>query len=257
MTPILPPSNEPRARRAYRAPTGLPGKRADWRMGSVVSALLHLGLIVLLFTPLALLEDPIEAAQGAGGVGPAGGGGGGNLGDRALRRELLQFIQVAEAAPTPPQPVPIPKPDVKPPEPELPKLPTPALTAGTSGGTGQDNLGGTGPGTGGGTGSGVGTGTGSAVGPGTGGGNQANHPPTPIEMFIPPFPVPSSVRGFHLIAEFDVDERGKVLSMTFTQTPDRGYNRRLEDVLKAYRFRPGVRPDGTPIRMKAQVVIDL
>jgi hypothetical protein len=76
-------------------------------------------------------------------------------------------------------------------------------------------------------------------------------------MFIPPLPVPSSVKGFHLIAEFDVDERGRVLAMTFTQTRDRSYNRRLEDVLKGFRFRPGTRPDGTPIRMKAQVVVDL
>jgi hypothetical protein len=150
---------------------------------------------------------------------------------------------------------------VKPPEPkpELPpiRLPEPTITSGTIGGTGSDNTAGTGPGTGGGTGSGTGTGTGSAVGPGTGGGNQANYPPTPIEMFIPPLPVPSSVKGFHLIAEFDVDERGRVLAMTFTQTRDRSYNRRLEDVLKGFRFRPGTRPDGTPIRMKAQVVVDL
>ena len=256
VTPILPVSLK---RRSYRAPTGLPRKREDWRIGSVVSALLHLGVIVLLFTPLAMLSDPMEMAQGAGGAGPAGGGGGGNRGDRSLRRELLQYIQVAAAKPAPPTPevVPQPKLEVKQPELELPKLPEPAVTAGTSGGTGQDNTAGSGPGTGGGTGSGTGTGSGSAVGPGTGGGNQANYPPTPIEMFIPPLPVPGSVKGFHLIAEFDVDERGRVLSMTFTQTRDRGYNRRLEDVLKAFRFRPGTRPDGTPIRMKAQVVIDL
>ncbi len=76
-------------------------------------------------------------------------------------------------------------------------------------------------------------------------------------MFIPPLPVPSSVRGFHVIAEFDVDERGRVLSMTFTETADRGYNRRLAEVLRSFRFRPGTRVDGTPIRMKAQITIDL
>ena len=76
-------------------------------------------------------------------------------------------------------------------------------------------------------------------------------------MFIPPLPVPGSVKGFHLIAEFDVDEKGKVLSMTFAETPDRGYNRRLADVLRGYRFRPGTQPDGTPVRMKFQLVVDL
>jgi hypothetical protein len=76
-------------------------------------------------------------------------------------------------------------------------------------------------------------------------------------MFIPPLPVPSSVKGFHLIAEFDVDVNGRVLGMTFTETRDRGYNRRLADVLRGFRFRPGTTPDGTPVRMKAQVIVDL
>jgi hypothetical protein len=142
------------------------------------------------------------------------------------------------------------------PAPEL-KLPQVAVTAGSGGGTGADIAGGSGPGSGGGIGSGVGTGRGSAVGPGTGGGGQANYPPEPIEMFIPPFPVPESARGFRLIAEFDVDEKGKVLSMNFTETRDRGYNRRLTETLRSFRFRPGTTPQGTPIRMKAQIAIVL
>ena len=244
-------------------PIGLPGRRDDWRIASVVSTLVHLAVIVLLLSPLAVMVDPTEIEQGAGGPGPAGGGGGGNRGDRSLRRELLRFVQVAVAAPTPAPPKPVPKPvvEAKPPqpipEPAPMKLPEPSITSGTTGGTGSDNTAGTGPGTGGGTGSGTGTGTGSAVGPGTGGGNQANHPPRPLDIYLPPLPVPNSVKGFHLIAEFDVDERGRVLGMTFTQTRDRSYNRRLEEVLKGFRFKPGTRPDGTPIRMKAQVVVDL
>jgi periplasmic protein TonB len=233
----------------------MPARRDDWRIGSILSVLVHLAVVLVLISPLAVLADPTEIAQGAGGPGPAGGGGGGSR----FRQELLKFVQVA-AAPTPPptpKPIPQPKIEVKPPEPEAIKLPEPSVTASASAGTGQDNTPGSGPGTGGGTGSGTGTGAGSAVGPGTGGGNQPNYPPTPIEMFIPPLPVPSGVKGFHLIAEFDIDERGKVLGMTFTQTRDRGYNRRLEDVLKGFRFKPGTRADGTPIRMKTQVVVDL
>jgi len=161
----------------------------------------------------------------------------------------------AKVVPTPP----LPQPQVLPtPQPQLDtKLPVPTMTVGTNGGAGADNTSGSGPGSGGGVGTGVGTGRGSGVGPGTGGGVEVNYPPTPIEMFIPPLPVPASVRGFHLIAEFDVDETGKVLSLRFNETRDRGYNGRLRDILRAYRFRPGTKPDGTPIRMKTQISIDL
>lgn len=236
--------------------------RGDWRIGSGVSIAVHLALLLLLISPAFLTPDPVELAQGAGGPGPAGGGGGGAQRgeDRTFRRELLRFVQVvaapARVAATPP-PVPPPKIAPKPIEVEEPRVPEQTVASGSSAaGVGRDTTG-AGPGSGGGTGSGAGTGTGTAVGPGTGGGDQANYPPTPIEMFIPPLPVPNSVKGFHLVAEFDVDERGRVLSLTFTQTRDRAYNRRLEEVLKSFRFRPGTRPDGTPVRMKAQVVVDL
>ena len=265
VTPIQPSSTSPRRR--YRAPSGLPKSREDWRLGTVVSVLLHVLVIVLLLLPLAVSGDLKEIAQGAGGPGPAGGGGGGMRGTGALKAEALRFVRVA---PPPPPPTPalavqkvappvVPPPAVvpEPAKPEETKLPEPTITVGTGGGTGPDGTTGSGPGSGGGVGSGIGTGRGSGVGPGTGGGGQANYPPSPIEMFIPPLPVPQSVKGFHLIAEFDVDEKGKVLSMTFSDTPDRGYNRRLTEVLKGYRFRPGTQQDGTPIRMKFQLVVDL
>ena len=54
--------------------------------------------------------------------------------------------------------------------------------------------------------------------------------------------MPDKVRGFHLVAEFDVDSTGKVVDYTFTPTRDGGYNRRLEEVLKGFKFRPGRRP---------------
>src|SRR5919198_4463799 len=254
VTPIVPSATQrPRGReRRYRAPVGLPKSRTDWRAGSIVSLLVHVGVIALLLAPMSMLDSPREILQGAGGPGPAGGGGGGST--ERLKEEVLRYVRVAP----PPPPIP----EVKkvaqapPPEPQLPvqseKLPQPALT---SAGIGTANTLGSGPGSGGGVGSGVGTGRGSAVGPGTGGGTQENYPPTPTDIFLPPLPVPESVKGFHLIAEFDVDETGRVLSMTFTETRDRGYNRRLADVLRAFKFRPGTKPDGTPIRMKAQVVV--
>lgn len=266
MTPIVP--SAARQRRPYRIPTGLPRSREDWRVGSVISALAHLGVFLLLFMPVALTGDVKEFAQGAGGAGPAGGGGGGTRGTGALRAEMLRFVRVAPpvaqvAAPTP-KPTPEKPPEPPRPEPVLQPTPLPetpaaavAPTTGTGGGTGSDNTGGSGPGSGGGVGSGIGTGRGSGVGPGTGGGTQENYPPTPIEIFLPPHPVPSSVKGHHLIAEFDVDETGKVLSLKFNETRDRGYNRRLTEVLRGFRFRPGTTPDGRPLRMKAQVTVDL
>jgi hypothetical protein len=85
---------------------------------------------------------------------------------------------------------------------------------------------------------------------------QLNYPPTPMKLLTPPLPMPDRVRGFHLVAEFDVDETGKVVDFKFTPTGDSGYNRRLEEMLKTFKFRPGTTRDGTPIRMKAQVVYD-
>lgn len=241
----------------------MPKGREDWRVGTGVSILLHILVILLLLLPLAVSGELREIAQGAGGPGPSGGGGGGTRGSGALRTELLRFVRIAPPPPavqSPPKAIPAVTPVVPPiAEPKVAdaKLPEPAITLGSGGGTGADGTAGSGPGSGGGVGSGIGTGRGSGVGPGTGGGTQANYPPAPIEMFIPPLPVPGSVKGFHLIAEFDVDEKGRVMSMTFGETPDRGYNRRLAEVLRGYRFRPGTRPDGTPVRMKFQLVVDL
>jgi outer membrane biosynthesis protein TonB len=168
---------------------------------------------------------------------------------------------VPPPVPAPKVEPPKPKPIETPPEtkaPEQSAVPTPqttvaAATPGAGGGTGNDGTAGAGPGSGGGVGSGIGTGKGSATGPGTGGGNQINYPPQPIEFFLPPLPAPSNVRGFKFIAEFDVDSTGRVLDVKFTETPNGDYNRRVLVVLRAMRFRPGTRPDGTPLRMKTQL----
>jgi protein TonB len=235
-------------------------------------------IALALYTPTKLhVGVVIEQPQGAGGPGPAGGGGGGRRGTGG-DIEQLRFVRVAPApaqvAVTPP-PVVVepPKPVLPPPEPVKPQEPVPELkpelkidpvpvsviasvVPGVGGGTGRDGTAGSGPGSGGGVGTGIGTGRGSGVGPGTGGGTQANYPPTPTELFIPPLPMPDRVRGFHLIAEYDIDETGKILHFQFTPTRDNAYNKRLDEVLRSFRFRPGSRPDGTPIRMKAQIIYD-
>jgi protein TonB len=272
----LPPSRF--ARHRELPALALPRGREDRRAGAVLSLLVHVLVIVLLVTPFAVHHAIVEMEQGAGGPGPAGGGGGGHGGTGgAQETERLQFIRVAAplaATPAPmPAPLIVPPTPVPPPEPikveatpkiepklelALPaKLPEVAATPGVGGGSGRDGTNGSGPGSGGGVGSGIGTGRGTGIGPGTGGGTQANYPPTAIELFIPPMPVPDNVRGAHIIAEFDVDSTGRVLGLDFTRTKDRDYNKRLEEAFRGFRFRPGTRPDGTPLRMKAQVGIDL
>ena len=270
-----------RGRRRALPALGLPEPRERRRGSAILSALFHVLIIALLLSPAALhTGDVVEVPQGAGGPGPAGGGGGGSRGTGGVR-ERIKYIQVATApapqpVPTPvPQPPPVvqpPKPVVPPPEPikvaeptpeakpevkvEVPKVEVASLVPGSGGGTGKDGTAGSGPGTGGGVGSGVGTGRGAGIGPGPGGGNQVNYPPSPTELFIPPLPMPNKVRGFHLVAEYDIDETGKIVDFKFTETPDGNYNKRLEEVLKSFRFRPGTTPDGKPIRMKAQIVYD-
>ena len=156
----------------------------------------------------------------------------------------------------PPTPVEVPKPVIV--EPPVAVVPAPAAAApttapaaipGTAGtGTGGAGTAGAGPGSGGGIGSGVGTGTGSANGPGTGGGPGTSYPPTPTQFFLPPLPAPASLRGYHLTAYFDVDEKGNSKLLGFNPSRDGGYNRRLREVLLALRFRPGVTAQGTPVR---------
>jgi protein TonB len=257
----------------YRVPLGMPLRDEGRRAGAVVSVLIHAIVIALLVIPFLLPTAVIaRMQQGAGGAGPAGGGGGGHRGTGGTI-ETLRFVRIApEPAPTPaakpaaipPLPKiapPLPKPVVTPPaqKPEqqsvvpAPSTTVAAVTPGANGGSGRDGTSGAGPGSGGGVGSGIGPGRGSANGPGTGGGNQANYPPTPTEFFLPPLPQPDNVRGIKFIAEFDVDSTGRVLDIKFTETPNGDYNRKLYAVLRSMRFRPGTRPDGTPIRMKAQV----
>jgi len=197
---------------------------------------------------------------GGGGPGPAGGGGGGSAGDDLPAGQRLQYVRlqtpVPDAAATvappvvePPKPQPVPTP--VPPAPTAPAAPsavTPSTGTGTGAGIGTTGGPGAGPGSGGGTGSGTGTGTGSGVGPGTGGGPGTSYPPTPTQFFLPPLPAPASIRGYHLTAYFDVDEKGNSKLLGFNPSRDGGYNRKLRDVLMALKFRPGVTANGTPIR---------
>lgn len=267
----------PRAvRPPYRPPIGVPAAPAvGWR-GFLSSVGVHALILLLVLLPALLQSVLPREVESAGGPGPAGGGGGGRGGTGGAEvRERLHYIQVAPPplAPTPaavvppvvppvvvpPKPAPVPPPL---PQPSVPTPQPPAETAGpapadaapvegTGGGTGNDGSAGSGPGSGGGVGSGVGTGRGSGVGPGTGGGNGTVYTPQPLTVFIPPVPAPSKVRGKEIVAEFDVDSTGRVLSVTFTPTADGGYNKRLRELFAEMKWRPATKPDGTPVRAKA------
>jgi outer membrane biosynthesis protein TonB len=247
------------------------------RAGAVVSVLVHALIIGLLLLPLMMPGPVLERIQqGAGGAGPAGGGGGGRGGTGGSTRESLRFVRLApDPVPTPkvlpPTPKPVTPPVVPPvPKAEVPPVKTPeehaaipapqttiaAAVPGANGGSGRDGTSGAGPGTGGGVGSGIGTGRGSATGPGTGGGTQANYSPTVINLTLPPLPPPKSVQGWKMIANFDVDSTGRVLDFKVNESPDGSFNRQLASILRTYKFRPGTRPDGTPIRMIAQLSFD-
>jgi hypothetical protein len=271
----------PSARRpAYRAPMGMPFRDEGRRASALVSLAIHALIIGLLVAPFFLPDSVIaRIEQGAGGAGPAGGGGGGRGGTGGTI-ETLRYVRLApDPVPTPtsiapaPTPPPLPTPKVEPPKPkpvETPPAPAPAqqsavpapqsvvaaATPGVGGGSGTDGTAGAGPGSGGGVGSGVGTGRGSAAGPGTGGGTQTNYPPQVINLNLPPMPPPKNVRGWTMIANFDVDSTGRVLDFKVNDSPDGSFNRQLASVLRTYKFRPGTRPDGTPIRMTAQLSFD-
>ena len=105
-------------------------------------------------------------------------------------------------------------------------------------------------------GTGVGTGVGSATGPGRGGdGAGGIFLPEPTETILPPFDAPGSVRGQEIVVTFDIDERGRIVSVSFPPTRDGGYNRKLRERLESYRFRPGHTADGQPVRAKFQLSI--
>lgn len=254
-------NRESRERPRYRPPTGIPLPKQSSVGGTLGSFLVHLLIILLLIGPWWATKV-IEQKMGGGGPGPAGGGGGGNGGTGGVVQERTRLFQVQQPPP-PPKPkqeqVVVP-PVVKPPPPEVPKPDPPKATpapdaakdasavVGTGGGTGHDGSAGSGPGTGGGVGSGEGTGRGSANGPGTGGGPGRTYPPTVTNLAILPIPVPAKVRPYHLIAYFDVDEKGNTTLLKWNASPDRDYNKKVEAMLKEVRFRPAVRWDGTAVR---------
>lgn len=258
----------------YRPPIGIPLAKNRRTVGFIVSVLMHILVILLLIVPFTSPEL-LREVMGAGGPGPAGGGGGGNRGTGGSpKNERIQFVNVVPPRPSVMPPLvkppeikpPIVPPPVEPPPTPTPKPPAPTTAAdaveaksavvGTGGGAGADGSAGAGTGSGGGVGTGVGTGKGTGAGPGTGGGPGTIYPPSPIELFLPPLPIPNKAKG-EVLVEFDVDSTGKVLDIRFNETRDGGYNGKLMQAFRAMRFRPGVNGLGVPVRAKVQLIYSL
>jgi hypothetical protein len=270
----------PESRRPpYRPPIGIPTRGEARAQATVAAILLHALLFLLLIAPTLLITASVaEQYSGAGGAGPAGGGGGGNSGTGGSRvhfvREQLRYVRLSTPEDQLKVPVEEKKPkaeEKKPPEPEKKPEPEPkppedsrvnsadsgsSVVKGVGGGSGNDGTAGNGPGSGGGVGSGVGSGRGSANGPGTGGGEDMVYPPSVVALPILPLPVPSKVRPYKMVAQFEVDSSGNARLLGFNPSRDSGYNKRIREMLMEIRFRPAVRLDGRPIRAVAVITAE-
>ena len=236
-----------------RVPIGLglpkPG-RSGWN--AMLALLIHVGILALLIRVVPLRHLDYQLNEGTPGNQAGGGGGGGG----AIRMVALP----APARPTMP-PVVVPPP---PPVPIVPSvaevvenpLPTPVpdtvptrpdQAAPSGSGTGAGTGSGTGTGSGSGSGSGKGSGNGFGNGPGGGEGGKAR-PPEPRQLILPPPEIPKTLRGVTISVTFLVGPEGRVEGVRLSPEPqDRGFARKLEEVMRNYRFRPARGPDGLPV----------
>jgi hypothetical protein len=73
-------------------------------------------------------------------------------------------------------------------------------------------------------------------------------PPEPRQLILPPFDYPRSLRGLTVDVNFFVLADGRVERVVFIpDIPDRAYAKKLEDVMRAYRFRPARSAEGQAV----------
>ncbi len=223
-------------------------------MAWAVALLSHVFMLVLLIS-LVRRALPWEEMRVLEEVDSGGGGGG-----RTFLIPLSSPPRTAVRPPpvverrTPPVRVPVVAPPILPPVETPPPQPVDTVVhapaadsagqTGTGGGTGGGSGTGTGPGTGAGSGPGKGGGTGGGTGPGT-----LARGPEPRQMILPPFDYPKSMRGMTIQVTFVVESDGRVADVVFVpEVPDGGYAKKLETVMKSYRFRPARSAEGLPVR---------
>ena len=230
-----------------------PRERVPLRRGALLALLVHAAFLGFLVRVAPLRSLDAESAQGPLDLMTGGGGGGGRQ---------VAFVALPPAAPQPPpprapavrpppQPIPTPVIEPPPPPPIVPPVeaqPTSAVRPdSTATTTGSGSGPGSGSGSGGGSGSGKGPGTGAGSGPGGGESGRAR-PPEPRQLILPPPDVPKSLRGLTIAVSFLVAADGRVDRVTFSpDPPDRGFAKKLEEVMRSYRFRPARSAEGLPV----------
>ncbi|NOT07744.1 MAG: hypothetical protein HOP28_05985, partial [Gemmatimonadales bacterium] len=207
---------------------------------------LVLALLVVELTRGGFWDSPPALDQNMGR--PMGGGGGRQVTMIALPDAPPKTQATPKVPPVKPIPVAVPTtiPPVEtvPPADTIAPRPDSTATAGSGGGTG----GGTGTGSGPGTGPGSGPGSGGGGGPPADSAKTAARGPEPLRVILPPFEYPRSMRGHTIAVTFFVQSDGRVDRVLFSEEiSDRGYARKLEDAMRAYRFRPARSPEGKPV----------
>lgn len=218
------------------------------RWGSWVSFVVHLVLLLVIveITRGDNLWNEVTPATGL-----AKGGGGGN---RVATITLPAYSPPRPVSVRPPVVVPKTIPPVRITRPDPEPKPTPMVDstpkpkeAGAETGSGGGTGGGAGTGTGPGSGSGTGPGTGSVAGEDSSRGRA--RPPESTRLILPPFDYPAAMRGQTIDVNFFVLADGRVERVVFIpDVGDRGYARKLEDAMRAYRFRPARDASGLAIR---------
>lgn len=237
--------------------------------GWLLSAGLHLSLVVLVLWESHRLAVLAAAAPGEGpGLGGGGGGGWG----RAVAVFATPAAEAASAPPTPePEPAALAVPQQVTPLPDSvispdtaarvtaeALQPAPAPAAGEGAGAGTGAGGGTGPGSGGGSSGGSGGGVGSGVGADSGGAGGRIIPPQLQGMLLPPPGAPRELRGVLITITFTVSERGEVLDVSVSPPiRDRGYRNEFLERMRRYRFTPARTLDGRAVRAEMPVQIVL
>ncbi len=237
----------------------LPALEKVQKKGAVVSASLHLALILI------IVLAPLVARRVMGDPGEPGGGGGGGGGREIHLMELAPAAASAPAAAEeavqaqvpPPEPVEddifatLPTPEVVETDAAVdaetrPEISLESLGLGLGVGTGDGP--GDGTGTGGGIGSGEGEGIGSGIGDGTGGDNGDARAPEPRTVIYPFETPPDDVRGVELTLHFWVDRRGRVTKVEITpRIKDSDFRNKLVDRLTAWVFYPARTVNGSPV----------
>ncbi len=225
------------------------------RLTPLLSLLLHVAAIVL------LVRLGVEEAETRGGplstlLEQLGGGGGGGQGG-------AEYVMLQAPPPPPPPPevvveAPIVTPTVIPPveqttiKPEVTPPPARPDTlpsgGGASAGSGGGSGGGQGTGNGPGTGSGEGPGSGGGRGGGTGGGTLRGTPPETKFLIIPPMEgTPRALRGTTIEVTFQIAANGVVTSIDHPPISDKKFQKKFDDLMMGYTFKPARDADGRAV----------